>query len=144
MTVAFIALGSNIGQRTNNLDTSIGMIDAHYAVSILTKSKYLENPAIEGAGPHDFLNAVIKVETSLEAHALLDLILDIEKQIDPEREKRGRKAARIIDIDLLLHGEEKHNSERLTVPHPRMHERDFVMQPLLEIYPEYQVRKAGV
>lgn len=135
----FLALGSNLGARQENLQRVIDLLNQNPSIELLKKSKFYENPAIDQAGPNDFLNMVLKIQTSLEALELLDFLQEIEKNIDPEREERGRKLARKIDIDILLFADQKINDSRLVVPHPRMSERDFVMQPLLEIEPNVRV-----
>lgn len=133
MKEVFLALGSNLGNREENLNQAINELKQSPAMKFLKKSKWHENPAVEGAGPQDFLNGVIKIETSLSPYELLNFINAIEAKLDPEREERGRKKARYLDIDILLFGDENINDERLVVPHPRMRERSFVMQPLREL-----------
>lgn len=131
--IAYIALGSNLGNREDNLNKAIELISSDTSNKFLKKSKWYENPAIEEAGPDDFLNGVIKIETSLEPQALLKFLQEIENTIDPDRETRGRKKARYIDIDILKLGDLVVNEPGLELPHPRMHERTFVMQPLREL-----------
>lgn len=129
----YIGLGSNLGNREENLDQAIEIISKPDSNRFLFKSKWMENPAVEDAGPDDFLNGVIKIETKLSPHELLDFLQAVEKEIDPDRENRGRKKARYIDIDILKYGELEINDERLVIPHPRMKEREFVTKPLREI-----------
>jgi len=133
----YLGLGSNLGDRLLNLHTAVDLINAHKALTITKLSSWIENPAIDDAGPDDFLNGVVELDCALEPRALAQYIQFIEQEIDPERSMRGRKKARKIDIDILLYGDEVINDEILTVPHPRMKERAFVMTPLLEIYPDY-------
>ena len=105
----------------------------HPQVKVICSSSNYENPAIEDAGPHDFLNSVVQIETDLSPLELLDFVLETELKIDPDRNERGRKQARKIDIDLLTYAELKLDHERLVLPHPRMQEREFVMKPLLSL-----------
>ncbi len=100
---------------------------------LLRHSTWLENPAVGEAAPHDFLNGVVELKSSLSPLELLNEIRSIEFAIDPERNSRGRKLARKIDIDILLYGDLVLDSEDLVIPHPRMHEREFVMKPLEEL-----------
>ncbi len=130
---AFIALGSNLGDRLANLEHALTLLADHPEVKLLQISKWHDNPAIEGAGPEAFLNGVAKIQTTLDPHQLLDLLLKIEETVDPERNQRGRKLARVLDLDLLKCGDLVINDERLTLPHPRMHEREFVIKPLKEL-----------
>ncbi len=139
-TTAFIALGSNLGDRVANLELALKLLNDNPDVKVIKVSKWLENPAIENAGPDDFLNGVAKIDTKLSPHALLDLLLKIESEIDPERNLRGRKQARMIDLDLLKYANMKIKDDSLELPHPRMHERDFVMKPLGEL--ESSLREA--
>lgn len=132
-TTAFLALGSNLGNPQQNLDSALELLGQHESIELINQSSYHANPAIEGAGPEEFLNAVIKINTTLSAYELLELVLSIELIIDPERNSRGRKTARKLDIDILTYGELKLNETKLTLPHPRMQERDFVMKPLAEL-----------
>mgnify|MGYP003393495595 CR=1 FL=1 len=138
-TTAFIALGSNLGDRVANLEQALKLLNANPDVKVIKVSTWLENPAIDGAGPDDFLNGVAKIDTKLNAHELLDLLLEIESKIDPERNLRGRKQARMIDLDLLKYANMKIKDDRLELPHPRMQDRDFVMKPLEEL--ECSLRK---
>ncbi len=139
-TTAFIALGSNLGDRVANLELALKLLNEHHGVRIIKVSKWLENPAIEGAGPDDFLNGVAKIHTDLSPHKLLDLLLEIESKIDLERNLRGRKQARMIDLDLLQYANIKIKDDRLELPHPRMQERDFVMKPLKELESDLRVQ----
>lgn len=132
-TTAFIALGSNLGDRIANLEQALKLLNEDPHVKVIKVSSWLENPAIEAAGPNAFLNGVAKLETKLSPHELLDLLLNIESKIDPERNLRGRKQARMIDLDLLNYANMKIKDDRLELPHPRMQEREFVMKPLAEL-----------
>lgn len=131
--IAYIALGSNLGIREDNLNKAIELISSNSHNNFLKKSKWYENPAIEEAGPDDFLNGVIKVETSMQPQALLKFLQEVENTLDPDRATRGRKKARYIDLDILKIGDLVVNEPGLELPHPRMQERSFVMQPLREL-----------
>ena len=133
MEVVFLSLGSNLGNKLANLERAIDLISANSAIEILKKSSWVANPAIEEAGPEEFLNGVIKIQTSLSPYDLLDLIRSIEAEVDSERSSRGRKLARMLDVDILLFENISLNSKELTIPHPRMFSRDFVTEPLSEI-----------
>lgn len=131
--IVYIGLGSNLGDREINLNSAINLISEHPANRLIMASKHYRNPAIEAAGPDEFLNSVIKIETSFDARELLVYLQELECKIDPQRNKRGRKSARHIDIDILKYGDLNINEPGLVIPHPRMHERDFVMKPLREL-----------
>ncbi len=142
-----MGLGTNLGDREKNLEQAISLISENPAVIFLKQSSWRENPAIENAGPEPFLNGVIKISTTLSPRDLLNFILSVEEKIDPDRNNRGRKQARLIDIDILRYGELNINEDGLVIPHPRMLERDFVMIPLNEIeasdYAEEIIQKAS-
>src|SRR3954453_16289416 len=129
--MAFIGLGSNLGDRAGNLKAAIEALGAGDQTRVVEISSFLENPAM--GGPVDsppFLNAAVKVETTLGSHALLRRLLEIEKQLG--RDRRAKWEPRLIDLDLLLYGDQVISSQELVVPHPLMHERRFVLQPLAE------------
>lgn len=136
MHTAYLSLGSNLGDRQKNLETALSQIAKCKGVRILKCSAWLENPAIEEAGPNPFLNGVIKISVNLSPIELLKELQRIELNIDCNRAERGRKSARIIDIDILLFDRLKLDSAELTIPHPRMLSRNFVLKPLNEIEPE--------
>ena len=136
MHTAYLSLGSNLGNRQKNLETALSQIAECKGVKILKCSTWLENPAIEEAGPNPFLNGVIKISVNLSPLELLKQLQRIELHIDCNRAERGRKSARIIDIDILLFDRLKLDSAELTIPHPRMLSRNFVLKPLDEIEPK--------
>jgi len=132
---AYIALGANLGDRRKNIETALDHIAKTDGVSIVRVSALLDNPAV--GGPPDsppFLNAAAELKTTLGSHALLHRLLEIERQMG--RIRRERWEPRPIDIDLLLYGDQIISSQELVIPHPLMHERRFVLQPLAEIAPE--------
>ena len=136
MHTAYLSLGSNLGNRQKNLETALSQIAECKGVKILKCSTWLENPAIEEAGPNPFLNGVIKISVNLSPLELLKELQRIELHIDCNRAERGRKSALIIDIDILLFDRLKLDSAELTIPHPRMLSRNFVLKPLDEIEPK--------
>ena len=131
-TTAYIALGANLGDRAANLRTAMAMLHRTPGVRVTKVSAFLENPAVGGpADSPDFLNAVAEVQTRLSPIELLHRLLEIERALGRERvEKWG---PRTIDLDLLIHGNEAMKTSELTLPHPRLHERRFVLSPLAEI-----------
>ena len=135
--IAFLSLGSNLGDKSLNLEQALSCLENEKQIKVLQKSSWLENPAIEEAGPHDFLNGVIKLETTYSPEELLKAVQRVELEIDSERTVRGRKYARMIDIDILIYDNLRIETEDLSIPHPRMLERDFVTGPLSEIEPDY-------
>ena len=129
---AFVALGANLGDAAAAAVGAIEHIGAVEGVRLIRRSALYRTAPIDSSGP-DYINAVVKVETVLCAPDLLTTLQRIED--DAGRTRPYRNAPRILDLDLLLYGEARINSPALTVPHPRMLERAFVLVPLAEIAP---------
>jgi 2-amino-4-hydroxy-6-hydroxymethyldihydropteridine diphosphokinase len=131
-TLALIGLGSNLGDRKANLDLAVATLSATPGVALRGVSSYRETPPV--GGPADqgaFLNAAAALETTLDPEALLAVLHDVEARAGRERTVRWGK--RTLDLDLLLFGDLILRSPRLTVPHPRMALRRFVLAPLTEV-----------
>ena len=124
-----IALGSNLGDRRWYLRSAIE--ELRHVISIVRVSSIIETEPVD-APPPKFLNMVIVGHTRLSPEALLDALLDIEARLG--RRRTTRNAPRVIDLDLILHGANRRRSARLTLPHPRYREREFVMRPLREVW----------
>jgi 2-amino-4-hydroxy-6-hydroxymethyldihydropteridine diphosphokinase len=132
---AYVAIGANLGDRHANIGTAIDALRATPGVSVTKQSTLIENPAVGGPpGSPPFLNGVIEIETTLSAHALLARFLEIERSLG--RERTTKWAPRAIDLDLILYGNQVIDTPDLKVPHPLMHERRFVAEPLAEIAPD--------
>lgn len=127
---AFVALGANLGDAAQGLRSAVNALDNTPGVRVVRMSSQYRTAPVESSGP-DYFNAVAEVSTTLTAPALLDALQAIEAQAG--RERPYRNAPRTLDLDLLLFGEAHIDSPRLTVPHPRMWERAFVLVPLAEI-----------
>lgn len=131
---AYIALGANLGDREQNLRSALRDLNATPGCQVVCVSRLLENPAVGGpANSPPFLNAAAEVRTTLDPHQLLQRLLQIEKSLG--RERREKWSPRTIDLDLLLYGDQVITSQDLTLPHPLMHLRRFVLEPLAEIAP---------
>jgi 2-amino-4-hydroxy-6-hydroxymethyldihydropteridine diphosphokinase len=135
ITVAYLGLGSNLGERKQNLLSAVAALKSVNGLSQVRLSQVIETAAVGGPVQGDFLNAVVECHCTISALQLLAHIKDIEQQL--KRQRMGKDHPRTIDIDILLFGDEIHESAELTVPHPRMHQRNFVMRPLAEFLPEY-------
>lgn len=137
MTTAFVALGSNLGKRQTALRAAIDRIGRMPGTRVIAVADFLENPAVDA--PPDspaFLNSVMQILTSASAEELLAQLLEIERELGRDRDSQPANAPRTIDLDLLLFGDLILNSRSLIVPHPRMHVRRFVLQPLVQIAPD--------
>jgi 2-amino-4-hydroxy-6-hydroxymethyldihydropteridine diphosphokinase len=130
---AYIALGSNLGNREQTLRAALDRLAEH--VRVTKVSSLLENPAVGGpADSPPFLNAAAEILTELSAPAMLNCLLKVEQSLGRHR---GQKwGPRTIDLDLLLYDDQIIHREGLIVPHPLMHERRFVLEPLAEIAPD--------
>lgn len=142
MTTAAIALGSNLGDRQANLRAALARLGGLPGTRLLRASDFMENPAVDSPdGAGDFLNAAALLETELPAKALMESLLVIERELGRRRDVPN--APRTIDLDLLLYGEQIIDEETLKVPHPRMHQREFVLWPLLQIAPKAKDPRTG-
>lgn len=133
MSEAVIALGSNLGNRIENLNAAVRAIAKLPSVKIIKASSVYETEPVDCEEDDRYLNAAILVEAEISPYMLLGECLGIEAAMGRIRTKRN--APRIIDLDLILYDGFKVDSFELTVPHPRVLERAFVMQPLLDLYP---------
>jgi 2-amino-4-hydroxy-6-hydroxymethyldihydropteridine diphosphokinase len=128
--ITYLLTGSNIGEKLAFLKRAEAEIAAKVG-NIIDKSSYYESEAWGNTALENFWNQCLAVETSLSAAAVLKTVLDIEKTMG--RVRSGEWQAREIDIDILFYGEEIINTKDLIVPHPRLHERNFVLVPMMEI-----------
>ena len=139
---AVVALGSNLGERRAHLDGAIAGLRAARGVRVVRCSAWVETEPRGGtAGQGLYLNGVVELETTLEARALLDLLLGLER--DAGRVRRQRNAARTLDLDLLFFGDATIEEPGLIVPHPRLEERTFVLEPLAQLDPERRLPRCG-
>lgn len=129
---AFIALGANLGDAVVALHQAMDDVAQLEGVCVLQRSSLYRSAPVDAVGP-DFINAVIEVSTQLSAPALLAQLQQIELRAG--RERPYRHAPRLLDLDVLIYGDARIDSPALTVPHPRMTERAFVLLPLAEIAP---------
>lgn len=142
MIEAWIGLGANLGDRAATLDAALERIDRLDETRLKAVSRYYFTPPWGDTDQPDFLNAVAPVRTGLTPEMLLRALLAIESDLG--RERRGRRwGPRTIDLDLLLYGNERIERPQLTVPHPRIRERAFVLVPLLELAPDLAVPGQG-
>lgn len=134
MSEAVIALGTNLGNKIENINAAIRAIAKLSGVKILKASGVYETVPVDCETGENFYNAAILIETSVSPAVLLGECLGIEAAMGRIRTKKN--APRIIDLDLILYEGFKAESYELTLPHPRTLERAFVMAPMLELYPE--------
>ena len=138
---AYIGIGSNLGDRERTIEHAVALLRADPGLDVVSVSSLRET---EPWGPVEqprFLNGAVEVETSLEPRELLGVLLDIERRLG--RVRAERFGPRTIDLDLLLYGEAVIDEPGLVVPHPRLYERAFALEPLHELAPELVVPGRG-
>ena len=130
----FIGLGANLGDAQATVNAAFEALAALPGTRVLARSSLYRTAPVEAQGP-DFVNAVAELRSTLEPEALLQALQAIEAQHD--RQRPYRNAPRTLDLDLLFVGERTITTPTLTVPHPRLHQRAFVLEPLLELAPGF-------
>lgn len=132
----FLSLGSNLGEKEGNIELALKIIEKRIG-NLISISAFYYSPPKDFISSNNFVNCTCEVETNMCIYDAFAQSQCIEKQIGrKEKSKSGKYNDRIIDIDLLIAGNLIINSEKLTIPHPRLHERDFVLIPFCEIAPK--------
>ena len=131
--IAYVALGANLGDAVQTVHWAAQQAGSLPQTQLLSQSALYRSAPVDSSGP-DYINAVIELSTSLPAYTLLKMLQNLEQAAG--RERPFRNAPRTLDLDILLYGSAQIQSETLTIPHPRMRERAFVLLPLHEIAPE--------
>ena len=142
MPLVYIGLGSNLGDREATLRRALARLNAWRGITVDAVSRFRETDPVGYTDQPRFVNAVAAVETDLEPRALLDALLAIERAMGRTREG-PRFGPRTIDLDLLIYEDRVVDEPGLRVPHPRLHERAFVLEPLAELAPGLQVPGLG-
>ncbi len=134
---AYIALGGNLGDRHATLRRAVEMLGEVGRIVVRRVSDFIETPPQGGpAGQGPYLNAAVEVETDLSPGGLLAALQEIEKSLGRDRHSEQRWGARTCDLDILMIADKVIDSPNLTIPHPRMHQRLFVLLPLAQIAPQ--------
>ena len=141
MTVAYVGLGANVGPREVTLLRAVDLLAEADDVEVLAVSQLRETDPVGVVDQPRFLNGVARIDTSLSPRALLELLLRIEQSLGRMREERW--GPRTVDLDLLVYGGLTVDEPGLRVPHPRLHERRFALEPLAELDPELVVPGLG-
>ena len=131
---AYVGLGANLGDRSETLARAIALLAERQEIEVVAVSSFRETDPVGFLDQPQFLNAAVAIETSLAPQALLATLLEVERELGRVREG-PRYGPRTVDLDLLLYGDAALDEPGLTVPHPRLHERRFVLEPLLELDP---------
>ena len=138
---AYIGLGANLGHPRAAIERALAALATLPATVLATQSSLYRSEPIDAIGP-DFVNAVAAIDTRLDARNLLDALHAIERA--QGRTRGAINAPRTLDLDLLLYGDECRDDPMLTLPHPRLHLRSFVLEPLAELAPDLQIPGRGV
>ncbi|MFG1345954.1 2-amino-4-hydroxy-6-hydroxymethyldihydropteridine diphosphokinase [Xanthobacter autotrophicus DSM 431] len=138
MTIAYLCLGSNVGDRAATMGLALGVL-ARAGLTIRARSSLYETPPWGPIPQGPYLNQVVEVESPVPARSLLVLALLVEHMLGRYRPNEVRFGPRRIDIDILLFGTQKVQEEDLEIPHPRLLERAFALVPLTEIAPEIRI-----
>jgi len=142
VTRAYIGLGANLGDRAAMLRAAVEQLAAEPGIEVVAVSPVHETEPVGYTDQPRFLNAAAAVETRLPARDVLDRLLGIERRLGRTRDG-PRFGPRTIDLDLLLYGDERVDEPGLEVPHPRLHERLFALEPLLELDPQLELPGRG-
>ena len=139
MTVAYIGLGANLGDRAATLAAALERLAGEEGIEVVGVSSFRETEPVGVLDQPRFVNAAAALETTLGARALLERLLVVERALGRDRAAETRWGPRTVDLDLLLYGDEVIDEAGLTVPHPRLAERAFVLEPLLELDAELRL-----
>jgi 2-amino-4-hydroxy-6-hydroxymethyldihydropteridine diphosphokinase len=143
MVTAYVGLGSNLAEPGEQVERALRELNALPRTRLAARSRLYRTAPWGGIAQPDYINAVAELETSLDPHGLMHSLLDIEHHCGRRRDGQ-RNGPRVLDLDLLLYGDLCHIDAALEVPHPRLHERAFVLVPLAEIASDLIVPGRGV
>lgn len=131
----FLSLGSNINNPKANLDKTIKILSAHQSVNICKTSKYYRTAPVDYLHQPEFINCAVWIKSALNIHKFYKLIKKIEKEMGTQKEFKN--GPRVIDIDIIFYSDQVIMTSDLKIPHPKMHERKFVLVPLEELKPDF-------
>jgi len=140
---AYIGIGSNLGEREDVIAAALDLLRAEHGVEVVAVSTLRETDPVGYLDQPRFLNGAAALETTVAPRELLDVLLAIERRFGRTREDVPAQGPRTLDLDLLLYGSEEIDEPGLTIPHPRLHERRFVLEPLAELDPSLEVPGKG-
>jgi 2-amino-4-hydroxy-6-hydroxymethyldihydropteridine diphosphokinase len=132
VTRAYVGLGANLGDRERTLRAAVAALAEEEGIAVVAVSALRDTEPVGVDEQPNFLNGVVALDTTLSARELLERLLATEQQFGRVR-VQGEHGPRTLDLDLLLYGDERIEASGLTVPHPRLHERRFVLEPLAEL-----------
>lgn len=136
---AYIAVGSNLGDRQSTINQAIESIKARRDISLVQVSPMIETDPVGEIEQGRYLNGMIHIQTRMEARELLEFMMGVEQSLGRDRSVEQRWGSRTIDLDLIVFSDQVIDEQGLQVPHPRLHERLFVLAPLCEIAADIMV-----
>lgn len=134
INLAFLGLGANLGNRFDTLQAAVQCLAGHPEIQLIQQSRFCETPPEDGSNQPKYLNGVVEITTTLLPETLLWVTQEIESRLG--RASKGDNASRVIDIDILFYNDAQIQNEKLTIPHPRLQNRIFVLGPLMELAPD--------
>lgn len=143
MPRAYVALGSNLGDREATIRSALEALAREPGIEVVTVSTLIDTDPVGVLDQPRFLNGVAALDTELPARDLLEVLLEVERRFGRQREGAVPQGPRTLDLDLLMYGEAEIDEPGLAVPHPRLHERAFVLGPLAEVAPGLEVPGKG-
>lgn len=141
---AYVGLGSNLGDREGTLRAAVRVLVEEPAIEVVAVSTFRDTEPVGVVDQPRFLNAAVALETELPARGLLGLLLEVERRFGRVREGMPPQGPRTLDLDLLVYGDSQIDEPGLRVPHPRLHERRFALEPLAELAPDLELPGHGV
>ena len=144
MARAYVGLGSNLGDRERTIRRALDELAAEPGIRVVAVSTLIDTEPVGPIEQPRFLNGVVELETTLAARDLLALLLEVERRFGRRREGVPPQGPRTLDLDLLLYGQAEFAEAGLELPHPRLHERRFVLEPLAEVAPGLEVPGKGM
>lgn len=136
--IVYLSLGSNIGDRESNLAQATMALSINFEISNIQSSSYYVTEPLYNKDQPDFLNSIVKFSTTLKPFDVLDIVQKVEKMLG-RPEIREKNQPRTIDIDILFHGDAVIETEKLSIPHPMVSLRKFILIPFAEIEPDFQI-----
>jgi 2-amino-4-hydroxy-6-hydroxymethyldihydropteridine diphosphokinase len=143
MERVFVGLGSNLGEREVTLKAAVGRLRGLSDVEVKRVSSFRDTEPVGAIDQPRFLNGAVELETELSARSLLGTLLELERAFGRDRGAGPPQGPRTLDLDLLLYGTQTIDEPLLTIPHPRLHERRFVLEPLAELDPDLEIPGQG-
>jgi 2-amino-4-hydroxy-6-hydroxymethyldihydropteridine diphosphokinase len=143
VTRAYVGLGANLGAKEITILRAVELLGAQDGIEVLELSQLRETEPVGNVDQPPFLNGAVALETSLAPRELLDALLRVEQELGRDRGREERWGPRTIDLDLLVYGDEVVEEPGLHVPHPRLHERRFALEPLADLEPELRIPGIG-